>query len=100
MFINNDNVTLSNLMVITVTVRDAGLNVKYNTIMWGGTERGKTHFEGVRERERAGEREREIERRRRKDGKNEGREKVMPGGREKGSVWKEKRVERERRVGE
>ena len=33
MFINNDNVTLSNLMVITVTVRDAGLNVKYNTII-------------------------------------------------------------------
>ena len=50
MFINNDNVTLSNLMVITVTVRDAGLNVKYNTIMWGaGRDRRE---DGVREGER------------------------------------------------
>ena len=59
MFINNDNVTLSNQMVITVTVRDAGLNVKYNTIMWGDRERGETHVDGVREGEReGGERER------------------------------------------
>ena len=49
MFINNDNVTLSNLMVITVRVRDAGLNVKYNNhvCMWGG----ETDVDGVSEGE-------------------------------------------------